>query len=327
MLVLASVLSLVGCTYFAPFDLRSTDPGDTDAAAEADVPRDAEREADHESSLDSDLDLTGIMDSDIDSDADPDTDHDPDLDDDPTLAPCALPYEGELLALYAFNRDFLDSIGDHDGILVDTEGCLDYPAHGDGCGQSLAFRRGCSSASVRIEDSDEWNRVRSIDFWFRSLHDDLSGILSRDAAGVGPGDLAVLRFGNGRIALRVQLPLGAPEEWEGRSTIICSFASVTDADWVHVGINVGGGEPSELWLDGRQQEGSGAVDDSWDVVCGDNANDIHDLTGNENPWVIGAATWLSPRGEGVPQAHLHHARVDHLRFTDTRQVFSTYFDH
>ncbi len=327
LLLFSSLLAFAGCDVFAPFDLREGDVAQTDADQDADTSVDAEADADRYG--DTDLQDGGDADLEDGGDADPDTDTDTEQDQDQDLdqetSPCSLPYEGELLAHYRFDRHVLDDVGDHDGVVNDSEGCFEYPPRGDGCDQSLAFRRDCTNAWVQIDNDDDWGRVRSIDFWFKSLDDDMGGIISRDASGVGPGDFAVFRFGNGRIGLRVQLRTGDPADWSGRTTIICSPDSFTDAGWVHVGVNIGAGQPSELWLDGRLQEGSGSVDASWTVACGANPDDIHDMTLNDLPWVIGAATWLADREVVTTTHHLHHARVDHLRFTDSRQDFSTFF--
>lgn len=321
--LLTTALVLAACNHIAPFDLRDTNSGSSDADHIVDTGTDADADTD----APMEADVNPNIDADVEEDSEPDVEYDREADAEIDVEPptCSPPQVGRLIALYTFDDGTGDSVGDHHIRLSDGAGCIESPVRGEGCGRCMAFRPDCTASLGRIPDSSDWDEVRSIDFWYRSASSDMAGILSRDASGPNVGDFTFFRFGGGRIALRVQHPGTNPDDVIGRQTIICSNAPIAEGVWVHVGINLGTSGATELWIDGLPQSGAGEIHPSWDIECGHGRGEVHDLALSNNPWVIGAATWDSEPGEGTPSFFLHHGRIDHLRFTASRQDFISFF--
>jgi hypothetical protein len=80
-----------------------------------------------------------------------------------------------------------------------------------------------------------------------------AGILSRDAAGKGDGDFAMIVAVDGRLAVRLQTAAGNSDD------AVCSDASIEDGAWHQVEFHFGPGVV-RLVIDGVEQHGAGKVD-------------------------------------------------------------------
>ena len=96
---------------------------------------------------------------------------------------------------------------------------------------------------------------------------------------------------------------------------------------MHVGVNFGGAQGLQLFVDGLlASETTDATFGSYDYPCdGDypcNTSTTKGIMGNSNPWVIGANSMSSQDGQAGP-VYLHlGGAVDYVRISSVRRDFS-----
>lgn len=218
-----------------------------------------------------------------------------------------------VFATYGFERDLTGGPAAPEGVFHPdaSSGWTDGPP---GCGEALALD---GIRHVVLPSIDAWNEVRSIDFWLLAdaVPSSVAGVLSRDASGqVTGGHFSVIRSSTGRLFARVQ-PADPGDVDEETS---CS-AAIDLSGWIHVGINVG--EPElELWIDGMKMNDP-SPSTVGVVSCGRRLEPSPDLSGNSNPWVVGAGAWESADGLPDPTAFPLEGAIDELRFSRSRRAF------
>ncbi len=191
-----------------------------------------------------------------------------------------------------------DALGAHPGSIVG--GNITRIEGPTGCGTAWLFN---GDSYVVLPASPDWQqREGSVDFWYRptdQMNEGNVGILSRDAGGTGrPGHTQINQNTREQILLRIQSA--------GSETNIISPMSYTPGTWIHIGINYG--PPSaEFYIDGT------LVDTG--IAEG--------LDGNENPWVIGAGSYMSNEGQATPVTDfLVGGAIDELRMSAQRRDFT-----
>lgn len=234
---------------------------------------------------------------------------------------CAPPDDGTV-ALWDFESglpsELIDVAGGHDGTLTAGAGAV---ASIDGCGSALSFAGSEPPAHGIVPDDAAFDlAVGSLDFWLHldgDFGDDTAptrGILSRDAMDSSrPGHMTVFATGGGSVVFRLQSPAG--------DVLLCSDP-IPRRTWTHVGIVFGPPE-AELFIDGTRAT---RTDSTWvpllgSIQCGiDGAGGID---GNDNPLVVGAASWLSREGAAdAISSHIAPAAIDHVRLSSVRRDFS-----
>lgn len=240
----------------------------------------------------------------------------------PPLCPDA---DDDTLALFRFqlptppSRVLEDDVGRHDGMVSEPDEWRRRTGP-PGCGAAIAF--GTTGLYGVVPDSPEWDLDEgSIDFWFRFTAgaETHLGLLSRDAEGQAlPGHVSVALSANRTLVARLQ---STTDE-----VYLCSDAPMSPLRWHHVGLSFGA-EPA-LWVDGALATGPetvrieqpGFVDD---VPCGGAFSG--GISGNDNPWVIGASTTFAREGEGQPvTSPFVNGAIDHLRISSVTRDFSRF---
>jgi hypothetical protein len=204
----------------------------------------------------------------------------------------------------------------HEGNHLD---CLTFGAGREGNGRALFYPREYAECYVQIENDDEWDEVRSIDFWLLFGEADVHrGVLSRDAQDSEfAGHFTIWLTRQSRLFVR-------NEHSEDVDTILCSTEPLPASEWTHVGVNIGPGG-FEFWLDGVLQAGAGTAEIGFlNAECDVDGSDwSHGLTGNDNPWVIGASQSTTSEGAAVELQHYaYDVAIDELRFGRERQNFA-----
>lgn len=243
----------------------------------------------------------------------------------PLPAPCTPGWLDEgVFAAYRFEGGLTDSLGGAPTGTARPEGAttadLTFPPGPTAdCGTALAAD---DAHYVVITDDDDWSdRVRSLDFWFYSAAPPfpfLEGILSRDAEGIAlPGHMSLVRNTAGQLALRLQ-----DASRDTADEKICSPATTAEG-WVHVGVNLGA-PGVQLWVNGVEVDAPLLEGASYAGVftCQQRAPTPFDIDGNDNPWVLAAASFQSVEGTGEPvERPLSEAAIDELRFSSERREF------
>ena len=230
--------------------------------------------------------------------------------------PCAYKADSDTLALYTFEGNgstVADVTGNHDGTIVGSG--TQYMGSNTGCGKSLSFPGTTPIAYVEISDSTDWDLVAgSVDFWVRfdGSASGSEGIVSRDASGTTyDGHLTIMRLCNGSLYLRLQ---DATNSW-GQ----CSDPLSTKT-WHHVGVNFGGTAGLQLYIDGALATRTASIICGTDTTtCGDTAT--KGISGNDNPWVLGAAAWTSDEGLATPVSLPLAGRIDSFRVSKANRSF------
>ena len=84
--------------------------------------------------------------------------------------------------------------------------------------------------------------------------------------------------------------------------------------WIHVALAFGGGKRRALWIDGV------AANEQPDSDCGaQNGPTNRGITGNQNPWVVGAGSWGSTEGVDDEVDSPLFGMIDNLRFSPIRR--------
>lgn len=158
----------------------------------------------------------------------------------------------------------------------------------------------------------------SVDFWVRFEGDpkEPQGIISRDAQGQEkPGHLTIYRACDGHVVVRIQDELN--------SYYRCSDVTLEPGAWAHVGVNLGAPEV-ELWVNGVASTGTVAVG-LWGEGCVTTVpcdqRVALDITGNQNPWVLGADTGVSVEDGAEPIRYPLRGALDEVRISARRRDF------
>ena len=225
------------------------------------------------------------------------------------------PLTGELLALYTFDDDLTDAVGAApDGVAVPPYALDDI---GAGCGKVLTFypRDAPDTGYAYLPPDSVWRQAEgSIDLMIRVDEHirTAAGVLSRDAMGVdGGGHFTLLVTESGQLGIRLQSEVGD-------RYALCSNAPIPLGVWLHVGVHFG--PVARLFIDGVQQTYDGTLGSGDGVIllnCMGDALSSHPLDENDEPWVIGAASWRSTTGSPTPISAPLVGAIDHLRFWGT----------
>ncbi|MBW2731737.1 MAG: hypothetical protein JRH20_05045 [Deltaproteobacteria bacterium] len=165
-------------------------------------------------------------------------------------------------------------------------------------------------------------RSGCIDFWVYLDDDfmDLQGILGRDAMErEEEGHLSVRIMSTGGIGVRLQnqVPLGAAQD---EIPHICS-PPISRQTWHHVGINFGVGG-LELTVDGIPHATVDPIEGS-SHTCHPSGSSERGLTGNDEPWILGATADSSCVDSVSPPRAPLHGRLANLRISSIRRDFSS----
>lgn len=293
-------LLATGCI---PWKLPSTSDGGHDADARADV--------------------DAVADSDVDIDADADADADDSGPDGSGDADADLDVMDDVIARYSFEGNVEDSVGSHHAVMHDDSvpACMTMTLGREDDNRALFFSPGCNASYLQIEDDDEWDQVKSIDFWLSfSEFWGHRGLLSRDARNtMSAGHFTIWVTNERRIVVR-------HERSSIQSKIFCSSSILEYGEWIHVGINLGLGG-FELWISGVLQDGVGSVGiGGISGECNTDGSEwTHGIGGNENPWVIGASLVRSDEGSAEPREHYARAlAIDELRMGRERRDYAAF---
>jgi hypothetical protein len=237
-------------------------------------------------------------------------------------SPCATAPDADTLALYTFEdapgtSTIKDLIGQHHGTLHGTGASriTGLP----GCGSALAFPGGGSNqAFAAIPDHPAWDLAQgSVDLWLRVdsvTQGQIEGVLSRDAhQQASNGHITIGLSCGGVLVVRLQTTTA--------SFVRC--AEVTLGQWHHLGVNFGGPDSLELFLDGHSGQFLGDVEFGATCItsyaCG--GATAAGIDGNDNPWVLGAASVASTEGTIDNITAYFHGAVDSLRISKARRAF------
>ena len=244
-------------------------------------------------------------------------------DDAAPLDPCRPDFDEDTVLLLTFDSmegdTFADETGSHIAALTGGDGEL--VAGPPGCGMALSLPGTSSTgAYVVIDDSPDWDLpAGSVDFWTRFDEDGNGGVVGRDESGVETdGHLSVIREPEGNLMARLQA--------DGMIFYRCSDP-ISSGEWHHVGVNFGPPTGFELFVDGARADGAG--DAHWGDcatsrpvrgTCG-RATDAG-LSGNRNPWVLGAYTHDSDPGSAEPAECRMVGAIDHFRISRVQRDFA-----
>jgi len=276
-------------------------------------PRDARPDQRRDSKTPPDLACDGVqpLDTSPDSPHPPDQ-HLPDLKPPPCVAKAAI----STVALYSFDTGtsatLLDATGKHNGSIVGA-GISRKPGK-PGCGNALHFSGSGTTTSgyATIPDHAAWQLKKgSLDFWVQidaPAPKKSQGIVARDATGSGAGHLSVMYTCEGRIMARLQT--GKADQ------IVCSDM-VTVGSWHHVGLNFG--PPGlKLHVNGKATAYTGKITlgstCQWTLTCGTPGS--AGISGNKEPWVLGAAAYLSAAGKATPIYDRLKGAIDSFRISN-----------
>jgi len=205
-----------------------------------------------------------------------------------------------------------DLTGAHPGSFTGAPQAVNGPP---GCGSAVRFAGG---AWALVPDAPEWDLEEgSVDLWVRppapSATGSVLGVLSRDADNTArPGHLSIFYAPDGRVGVRLQTPA---------SHMRCTEAAVPPGRWVHIGVNLGPPD-MELYVDGVRQESTARFPLTETIVYECGTPTASGISGNDNPWTIGASSGGSVEGEAQPVGgFLDGGAVDQLRISRVRRAF------
>jgi hypothetical protein len=216
---------------------------------------------------------------------------------------CAAWADGDTVALYTFDGDYGSP-----GTVTDAAAQLDGEIVGDGikhvegregCGRALVFSGEGGHVLIPAAAELESLEQGTIDFWLRIDGKGEQGVLSRDAANQRePGHLTILVTAERRIRVRLQ---DSSDNGGAEHEMISE--RVERNEWHHVAVCFGPPELA-LYLDGEQQDAEG-------TSIG--------IAGNNNPLVLGGASWGSPEGKAEPVVLPLHGALDSVRISAVRR--------
>ena len=226
----------------------------------------------------------------------------------PGCAPAGSPVAPGTLAFYRFDSDeeasvVEDSMAAYPG---SVHGAITRGSGREECGYALDFSTAHPDAStnnfVEIPHAPAWDLPQgSVDFWVRmdSLPVPGAGLISRDAAYIEQaGHLTILLNAEGRVIVRLQR-MGTDRN---DRIFLCSDAPLQLSEWTHVEFRFG--LPyAQLFVNGElatyaEEVTTGLSGSDSTGTCG--GLWIDGIDGNENPWVIGAASVASQEGAASP---------------------------
>jgi hypothetical protein len=187
------------------------------------------------------------------------------------------------------------------------------------CGQALSLLPFSSPSYVRVPNSNVWELdTGSIDLSlkFSSPSSGTMGILSRDAKGTTKAGHLTLVKRSGYLALRL-------ERQDSKSAARC-LANVPIGRWLRIGINFGGSQGLQLWVDGQLANSKGKL--SWGtelITCG--TGTTSGIKGNDNPWIVGAHSRDAPEGHSGSTSHVADTlfgSIDNLRISRVRRDYA-----
>jgi len=230
--------------------------------------------------------------------------------------PCVDKGDSYTVALFTFEGSgttVTDVTGKHDGKLVGSG--ASRVSGKTGCGKAMSFPGATPPAYVEIPDSTDFDlSVGSVDYWVRfdATASGTEGIVSRDASGTtNPGHFSMFRLCDGSLLLRLQ---DATNSWNQ-----CSDP-ISTKTWHHVGVNFGGSGGLKFYVDGKLASRTTSIVCGTDTTtCGDTAT--AGISGNDNPWVLGAASWTSTEGAATPVKNPLAGRIDSFRISKATRIF------
>lgn len=215
-----------------------------------------------------------------------------------------------VISLYRFEGDMGDYYGERHGQALG--GSPSYGSGPSGCGNALVTG---PTSYAYIPYYPEWELyLGSVELWVRADTVPAAepvGIISRNAAGAESfGHLTLYQAGRGSGRLVAQVETG------GDSAYLCSEAPLEPGVWTHVGLNFGAPE-LELLVNGEKQSYAGSVP-LYDaaVPCGRVVD--WGIGGNENPWIVGAASDAANEGEASPLRGFFPGAIDEFQIRSSR---------
>lgn len=241
----------------------------------------------------------------------------------PVDPPCTARVDDDVVMLYTFDEvpAFTTTVADarevHPAFASPAGSMVDRAPSRESCGLSVRFSGGYY---LEVPNSDEFDlRSGSLDFWVSApapVQRGMEGLVSRDASGTTlPGHLGIYRDCQGYIIVRMQRS-ASPDVFR------CSNVPIPFDQWAHVALNFG--EPEvELYVDGELSTNTSTTQVLWNcetpVVCGQSAS--YGIDGNQNPFVIGAASHVSAEGLAVPVSTPLVGQIDSFRLSRIRRSF------
>ncbi len=242
------------------------------------------------------------------------------------------PGSNAILALYRFTEEepanvVRDAVGAFDGLIRgEPEFVEDTPKL---CGAAIQFPIGAGTF-VEIPDDPAWDiEDGSVDFWVRSSPQGAGahrGLVSRDADfSELPGHFGVYLDTEDRIVVRIQST--------NDRMVLCSEETLETNRWTHVAINFGRPE-GELFIDGvevseassgRQIRAPWVTNENFRITCGEGKTLGLGITGNDNPWVLGASSHVSAEGAAEPIQWFTGGAMDTLHISAVRRDFASIF--
>ncbi len=223
------------------------------------------------------------------------------------------------VALFAFDNAeattgiVTDVVSGIVGVAQPAQGAVASTAGPAACGDAAAF---FGAGYLEIPSEGLAPATGSVDFDVRFDGPDPTarqGIVSRDAQGqTSDGQLTVFRTCDEHLVARFQ---------DLQSSIYrCSDTTLPIGTWVHVTIDFG--DPDfTLALDGVTATSTGTrlanVDCTTALAC--DRPGIFDLSGNQNPWVLGADSSGSVDGAAEPTGNYFVGGIDQFRISTDRR--------
>ena len=121
----------------------------------------------------------------------------------------------------------------------------------------------------------------------------------------------MFRLCNGSLQLRLQDTTNSYSQ--------CSNP-ISAKIWHHVGVNFGGTGGLKVYVNGTLANRTSSITCGTTVTtCGDTAT--VGISGNDNPWVLGAATWQSTEGSATPVNAPLKGQIDSFRLSKSNRSF------
>lgn len=236
---------------------------------------------------------------------------------------CQLPADPFTAAQYDFENNLSDTSGrGNDGALLGSGTSFVAGPAIAGCGSALSFS---TSGSVvghgQIPDAPAFQLpTGSIDLYLRRPINPPNrplAVLAKDSSGNVAGSIALWLNCDGVVVLKLE---GA----DGNPHYRCSAGTLAPNVWSYVGINFGPGG-LDLYVDGVRGErvgriGLDGVNCNSDISCGGQSTD--GLSGNQNPWILGASSQSSPAGSNSNlSSPFRGGAIDRLRISSSTRSF------
>ncbi len=236
---------------------------------------------------------------------------------------CQLPADPSTAAQYDFENNLSDTSGrGNDGALLGSGSSFVAGPAIAGCGSALSFS---TSGSVvghgQIPHAPAFQLpLGSIDLYLRRPINPPNrplAVLAKDSSGNVAGSLALWLNCDGVVVLKFE---GA----DGNAHYRCSAGTLAPNVWSYVGINFGPGG-LDLYVDGVRGERVGRIgldgaNCNSDISCGGQSTD--GLSGNQNPWILGASSQNSPAGSNSNlSSPFRGGAIDRLRISSSTRSF------